>query len=59
MNVLFHCRHNVPDANGNNNTRDDVILRVFGNVQGLNRDMEIEIMRTLSENEIIPPVYGR
>ena len=38
---------------------DVIIIRVFGHVEGYNRDTEVHIMSMLSEKGVIPRLYCR
>ena len=57
LNVLVKCSANA--AAEEDDRREKVIIRVFGDVLPFHRDSEVHLMRLLSEKGIIPPVYCR
>ena len=61
MNTLLVCHEKRDSDTSYNSTEcDKIIVRVFGgNLGEMDRQSEIEIMKIISENGIIPKVYGR
>ena len=54
VNSLLKC-HLKQDTDD----EDSVIVRLFGHVEGYNRDIEVHIMKMLSDRGVIPPLYCR
>ena len=56
-NVLLKC--SATDKTSDDDNEEKIIIRMFGYHMSFHRDSEVFIMRTLSENNIIPPIYCR
>ena len=56
-NVLLKCSATEKAAADDNGEK--IIIRMFGHQMSFHRDSEVFIMRKLSENNIIPPIYCR